>query len=60
MIISDTWQIEDRVSGLKIRVVKGAKLYRLHLEHVNKPMVNNRDFFFASDGEFDGTGSGLC
>ena len=58
MKVKDTWEIKDEVSGLKIKVIKGDKLDRLHIEHTGKPISNNRDFWFTKDGKFDGTGSG--
>ncbi len=59
MEIKDDWKIEDGVSGLKIKVVLGKALNRLHIEnlHASDGVVNNRDFFFTKDGKFDGTGS---
>jgi len=57
MQIADDFQIKDEVSGLSIKVVVGKKLNRLHVEHIGKPIVRNRDLFFDKDGEFDGTGS---
>jgi len=59
MIIPDNFEIKDEVSGLKIKVVKGNKLDRLHIEHIGKPMVDNRDLWFTKDGKFDGTGSNM-
>ena len=60
MEIADNWTIEDKVSGLKIRVLIGSKLNRLHIERMPAHISNNRDFFFAKGGEFDGTGSAVC
>ena len=60
MEIADDWTIEDRVSGLRIRVEVGKKLNRLHIERMSAHVADNRDFFFAKDGEFDGTGSAVC
>jgi len=57
MQIKDDFTITDAASGLKITVIKGIALDRLHVEIVGQPSVNNRDFFFDRDGEFDGTGS---
>ena len=59
MQIKDDFEIDDKVSGLRIQVIRGIKLDRLHIEIIGKPKVNNRDFFFARDGDFDGTGSEL-
>ena len=59
MKIEDGFVIDDEVSGLKVQVIKGVKLDRLHIEHIGKPMVRNRDFFFTPEGEFDGTGSAM-
>lgn len=59
MKIEDGWTIEDGVSGLKIEVVSGEKLNRLHIEnlHASDGVVDNRDFWFTKKGKFDGTGS---
>lgn len=60
MNIKDDFEINDHVTGLKIKVIPGKfGLDRLHIEIVGKPAVHNRDFFFTRDGEFDGTGSSL-
>jgi len=59
MLISSNWEFEDKVSGLKFKVVEGTGQNRLHVEHIGEPIVNNRDFFFDQDGEFDGTGSSV-
>lgn len=60
MVILDDFEIEDTVSGLKIKVIPGKSMCRLHIEHISKPVCNNRDFWFSNDGSFDGTGSSLC
>lgn len=57
MQIHDEWDFSDDASGLHIKVIKGDKLNRLHIEHTGKPMTSNRDFWFTEDGIFDGTGS---
>ena len=59
MAITDDFKIDDKVSGLKIRVIKGIKQDRLHIEIAGKPIANNRDFWFRRDGKFDGTGSAI-
>ncbi len=56
MNIPDDWSIEDAVSGLRLKVVSGKKLNRLHVERFAEPLADNRDFFFTKDGAFDGTG----
>ena len=58
MKINDQFKLDDRVSGLRLKVIQGEKLDRLHIEiDPNSPVVRNRDFFFTRDGAFDGTGS---
>lgn len=57
MLINDTWEFEDKVSGLKFKITPGKRQNRLHIERIGEPIVDNRDFFFTQDGEFDGTGS---
>lgn len=57
MFINDTWKFEDKVSGLRLTVEPGKGQNCLHIENIGGPMVDNRDFFFAQDGEFVGTGS---
>lgn len=61
MKIKDGWKIKDSVSGLCIKVIKGKKMDRLHIERLPATkdvlFVDNRDFFFNKDGSFDGTGS---
>lgn len=59
MLISDDFELTDAVSGLRLKVIKGEKQDRLHIEHIGAPICNNRDFFFTKDGELDGTGSGV-
>jgi len=61
MKINDKWKIDDGVSGLKIEVRKGKALDTLHIEnlHASDGVVDNRDFFFAKDGDFDGTGTSI-
>ena len=63
MQINDTWEIEDAVSGLRLKVIPGTKQDRLHVESLtggtaadDHPKMN-RDFWFTKDGAFDGTGS---
>jgi len=63
MQINDTWEIEDAVSGLRLKVIPGTKQDRLHVESLtggtaadDHPKMN-RDFWFTKDGVFDGTGS---
>ena len=60
MKIENTWEIEDKVSGLKIKIVPGKRLDRIHIEYFGEPICKNRDFWFTKDGKFDGTGSGVC
>lgn len=60
MIISDDFCINDTVSGLSVKIIKGTNLNRLHIEIIGNPIVNNRDFWFDLKGDFDGTGSGCC
>ncbi len=58
MVIKKDWKIEDEVSGLRIEVITGnLKLNKLHIESLDGKM--NRDFWFAQDGVFDGTGSSV-
>lgn len=64
MKIKDDWEIEDHVSGLKIKVIKSKLLNRLHIEKIGEGFLkqgltghDNRDFWFRKDGSFDGTGS---
>lgn len=59
MNIKDGFKIDDEVSGLKIEIIKGKNLDRIHIEHIGKPIASNRDFWFDRDGEFDGTGSDM-
>ena len=62
MQIADDFELDDKISGLRIKVIKGLKLDHLHIEVIAPPLnpnVTNRDFFFTRDGEFDGTGSDL-
>lgn len=63
MQINDTWEIEDAVSGLRLKIIPGTKQDRLHVESLtggtaadDHPKMN-RDFWFTKDGQFDGTGS---
>ena len=63
MQINDTWEIEDAVSGLRLKVIPGTRQDRLHVESLtggtaadDHPKMN-RDFWFTKDGTFDGTGS---
>jgi hypothetical protein len=65
MIIADDWTITDAISGLRITVRPGLKLDRLCIEHItSKPPKgmgrHMRDFWFAKDGTFDGTGTAYC
>lgn len=65
MRIDDNWEIIDDAIGLRIKVIKGEGLDRLHIEHLlitqgHHSHVSNRDFFFTKEGEFDGTGSSIC
>lgn len=55
MQINKNWKITDEVSGLKIEILEGKALDRLHIENIDGTM--NRDFWFAKNGDFDGTGS---
>lgn len=61
MKINNDFEITDEVSGLKISIGVGKKLNWITIKHIGKPLPNiiNRQFFFAKDGEFDGTGSDL-
>ena len=59
MQIDDTWEIEDRVSGLRLKVVAGEWQNALRIEQIGEPICGDREFFFNKDGSFDGTGSGL-
>ena len=52
MKIKDGWQFGDGVSGLDFRLRDEKALDVL--------TINGRDFYFTKDGEFDGTGSGVC
>ena len=60
MQISDTWEIEDVVSGLRLKVIPGTKQDHLHVESLTGGTVAddhpkmNRDFWFTKDGKFDG------
>jgi len=57
MLIKDDFKIKDTVSGWEIKVVIGKHLNWIHMEKIGEPVVNNRDFYFTPEGEFDGTGS---
>lgn len=58
--IKDGFHITDKVSGLKISIKNGKSLSCIHIEHIGKPICNNRDFYFEMDsGKFDGTGSAV-
>ena len=57
MQISNDWKIEDKISGLRLAVVPGMTLDRLHIESIDGNM--DRDFWFTKKGEFDGTGSDI-
>lgn len=57
MQIEDGFELEDRLSGMKIRIERGEHLNRLHIEFAGEREVSNRDFFFTHEGKFDGTGS---
>jgi len=59
MIINDDFEIKDEISGLHIKVIKGEGLDRIEIKHINKPLCDNREFWFTKDGEFDGTGSDI-
>lgn len=63
MQINDTWEIEDAVSGLRLKIIPGKKQDRLHVESLAAGTPEfpamNRDFWFTKDGEFDGTGSAV-
>ena len=60
MHISDDFVLEDEVSGLRISARPGEFLNRLHVEFIGVPVATNRDFWFAKDGAFDGTGSAFA
>ena len=51
---------DSGVSGLKLTLVEGTHLNRIHIEITGTPIVNNRDFYFTKEGELDGTGSAIC
>lgn len=53
MQIENDWELDDRVTGLKLKVVEGAGLDHLRIESE----TFKRDYWFAKDGEFDGTSS---
>jgi len=57
MFIKDDFEIDDEVSGLKIKVKKGKLLNVLHIETSGQTVCSDRDFYFMKNGEFDGTGS---
>ena len=63
MQINDTWEIEDAVSGLRLKIIPGTKQDRLHVESLTGGTATddhpkmNRDFWFTKAGTFDGTGS---
>jgi hypothetical protein len=63
MKINDAWEFEDAVSGLRLKIILGTKLDRLHVESLTGGTATddhpkmNRDFWFTKDGKFDGTGS---
>lgn len=59
MKINDSWEIDDKVSGLSIRIISGSKLNRLRIRRIGKPIANNREFWFTKDGDFDGMGTSL-
>lgn len=57
----ESWKYEDRVTGIKIEVVEGKVLNRIHIDMPDEvPTCKNRDFYFTKDGKFDGTGSSVC
>ncbi len=55
MNIKDSWEIDDEVSGLSIKVIPGENLDKLQIRSANSDVV--RDFWFTKDGTFDGTGA---
>ncbi len=59
MVIQDGFEIEDKVSGLRIKVHTGKNLDRLTIERFAEPLNPHRDFWFTKEGEFDGTGSNV-
>jgi len=56
MNIKDDFKFVDVVTGLKLSIIVGKELDRLHVENIRGD-CNNRDFWFTKDGKFDGTGS---
>ena len=57
MHIEDNFEFEDKLSGMKLQFKKGDHLNSLHIEFTGEREVDNRDFFFTHEGEFDGVGS---
>ncbi len=53
MLIVGGWEFDDKVTGLKLKVIEGKNLDHLHIE--GETFL--RDFWFAKDGSFDGTSS---
>jgi len=56
MLISDTFEFEDTVSGLKLKVIPRGGRNVLHIEQIGEPESLDRDFLFTASGEFDGVG----
>jgi len=59
MRINNDFEIRDEISGLEIKIIEGNGLNIIKIKHINKPLCDNRSFFFGKDGKFDGTGSDL-
>lgn len=59
MQIKDDFEFDDLVTCLKLKVIVGKHLDRLHIENIQGGKCNNRDFWFTKEGEFDGTGSSI-
>ena len=58
MQIDNNWHFEDSVTGLKLKVIPGKNLDRLHIENIQSG-CSNRDLWFNKEGKFDGTGSAI-
>ena len=56
MKIDDNFELDDMVTGLNLKVVPGVQnCLRIESEQLGFA----REFFFNTDGSFDGTGSDL-
>jgi hypothetical protein len=57
----EPWEFEDLVTGIKIQIIEGKHLNRIHIDMPDGvPRCKNRDFYFTKEGRFDGTGSSVC